>query len=395
MSALQRFGLVSAQRFLGHGVARHAEGAGPAAAAYLVVFAGAAFALVFFLGPEFAEPGGGAPQFGKGCVAHVAAVQGQVPAGLQLARMADEAEARAAQTAPGHGIHAESVGRDGHAFLVGALAQDTIIVGRASGLEVHGRGFAEVVEPVQYVFVFARGDDLIDQSGRPTHGHQQEDVPRRRAQTFAQVENVLERSQVVFGDRGVDLKFHAHGLQVFDAPQRGVERAGHAAEGVVTGGVGAVDGDRTTLKTGFLYPAGIFRRDQGSVGGHDAAQPLGRGVGPQFVHVGPHHGVAAGEDDDGIAHLGEGVDEGFGFGRGQFAGVRLGMGLGPAVPAGQVARAGHFPGDETALGRAVGQGAGGMVAEGPAGMAAGMSGGRVGMFGHYRIHPSLRAFSVK
>ena len=47
--------LIRTQRFLRHGIAGHGVGAGPAAAAESVVFAGAAFALVRILIAEILE----------------------------------------------------------------------------------------------------------------------------------------------------------------------------------------------------------------------------------------------------------------------------------------------------------------------------------------------------
>ena len=91
--------------------------------------------------------------------------------------------------------------------------------------------------------------------------------------------------------------------------------------------------------------------------GEKAGQALAVGIGHQLVHVGPHHGVAAGEDDDGFAHLRKGIDEGLGlFGR-KLSGVGFRVGLGTAVLAGQIAGAGHFPGNEAAGGAAVFKGA--------------------------------------
>ena len=322
--------------------------------------------------------------------------------------MADEAEARAAEAAARHGVHAEVFHVHGYAFLAGLLPHDAVVVRGAGGLEMHGGGFAEVVEPVQHFFVFFGGDHLFLNFGGPAHGHEQEDVPGHGADFLAQVEDILERVQVALGHRGVDLEFHAFGLQVFDAAHGGVEGSGHAAEGVVACGVGSVDGDGAALEAGFLYLAGGLGRDERAVRRHDAAQALVAGVGGEFIDVGAHHGIAAGEDDDGLADFGEGVDEGPGFRGGELARIGFGMSFGAAVLAGQVAGTGDFPGDEAALGRAVGQEAGfcrggmpagGSVGNATHGMPAGMAGPQRGEGGvvavHQRIHPSRRASTVK
>ena len=262
---------------------------------------------------------------------------------------------------------------------MGALAHDAVVVRRAGGLEVHAGGLAEVVEPVQHVLVFLGADDLVGQAGGPAHGHQQEDVPGGRADALAQIEDVLEAVQVVARDRGVDLEGHPGLFKVFDAAHRGFEGPGHAAELVVAGGVGAIDGDGAAVDAGFLDLAGQFGRDQGAVGREGAGQPLVVGIGHQFIDIGAHHGIAAGEDDDGVAHLGEGVDEGLGLFGGELARIGFRVGLGAAVLAGQVTGAGHFPGDELAGGRAVLKGAHHLVAGRAPGMTAGMGTRGTGM----------------
>ena len=151
--------------------------------------------------------------------------------------MADEAETRAAQTAAGVGVHAKGFGRDAEAFFPRALAHDAVVVRRAGGLEVHAGAFAEVVEPVQHVFVFLSRDDLVGQTRGAAHGHQQKDVPGRRADALTELEDFFEAAQVVAGDGGVDLKGHARGFEVFYTPQAGFKSAGHAAEAVVAGRV--------------------------------------------------------------------------------------------------------------------------------------------------------------
>ena len=73
-------------------VAAHALGAGPAAAANLVKLADTAFARVTGLVAELTKVFALAPDLREGHFAHIAAIQLQIPAGLHLAGMADEAE---------------------------------------------------------------------------------------------------------------------------------------------------------------------------------------------------------------------------------------------------------------------------------------------------------------
>ncbi|MPL61275.1 hypothetical protein SDC9_06845 [bioreactor metagenome] len=334
-------------------VAVHAVGAGAAAAADLVVFAHAALARVTGLVAELQKVFALAPYLRKGHFAHVAAVQFEVAAGLYLPHVADKAKTRAAKAAACESVHTEGFGCYADAFFLGALAHDAVVVRRAGGFEVHAGALAKIIQPVQHVFVFLRGDDLIGQAGGTAHGHQQKDVPCGCADTLAQLEYLFEAAQIVARDRGVDLKGHAHGFKVFDAAQRSLERAGYAPEAVVTGGVWPVNGNGAAVDPGILDFLRVLGGYEGAVGRKGAGQALAVGIGHQLVHVGPHHGVAAGKDDDGLAHLREGIDESLGFFRRKLAGVRLRVGLGTAVLAGQVAGAGHFPGDEATGGAAV------------------------------------------
>ena len=80
--------------------------------------------------------------------------------------MADKAEARAAKAAASEGIHTKGFGRNADAFFLGALTHDAVVVRRTGCLKVHFCALAEIVEPVQHVFVFLRGDDLIGQANR-------------------------------------------------------------------------------------------------------------------------------------------------------------------------------------------------------------------------------------
>ena len=121
------------------------------------------------------------------------------------------------------------------------------------------------------------------------------------------------------------------------------------------------------------------------------------GVRDKIIHVGAHHGIAAGKDDDGPAHLGEGVDQRFGFLCGEFAGIGIRVRLGAAVLAGQIAGARHFPGDELAGGGAVFQRFG--AAHGRMALAgivrAQLPGGFVRVFRHQRTSPFSSSVSAK
>jgi len=219
-------------------------------------------------------------------------------------------------------------------------------VGGAGGFQVHVRGLAEVVDPVEHFLVLPGRDDLGAKLCRAARGHEQEDVPGRRAELVGQMEDVLEVAHVVPGDRGVDLELHAGGFEVVDAAKRPFEGAGHAPEGVVVGGGWRVDGDRAAGDARGLDLPGVFRRDERPVGRHDAAQVMVPRVAHEIEDVRSQQRFAAGEDDDRIAGLGKGVDERLGIGGIELPRPGIETGLGPAMLAGEVAGPGHFPGDQ-------------------------------------------------
>lgn len=134
----------------------HTPGPGPATPAHRVVFAHTALPLVAGTIAELAEERGITPDFRKWRLPHVTAIFSKIAAGLHLPGVADEAETDAAQAASRQGVHAKSFRSDPYTFFFGFLAHDPVIVRCASGLEVHGGCFAEVVEPMQDFLIFLR-----------------------------------------------------------------------------------------------------------------------------------------------------------------------------------------------------------------------------------------------
>ena len=131
-------------------------------------------------------------------------------------------------------------------------------------------------------------------------------------------EYLLKIMQVIPSDRSVDLKLHALCLETLDAAHGGVERAGHTAERIVFLGVVAVDGIEQRCTPASLILAGVSGV-MGVVGGTSTQRRLlGTRPGDQLVYTsGRIRRIAAGEDDDQVAHAREGIDQRLGFFRGQ------------------------------------------------------------------------------
>jgi len=343
-------GLIGTKRLFDHVIAMQAVGPCAAAAADFVKFTDSAFALVAGLIAELTKMGALPPNHGKGSLQHIAAVERQVAAGLHLPRVADEAEPRAAEAAPGEGVHAECLRRDSHPLVVGALPQNSIIVRGTGGFKVHIRCFAEIVEPMQHIFIFPRGNYLVCHPRRAAHGYQQKNVPGRSSEAPTKVKNFFELPQIVPHDGGVDLKRQAHGLQIPDAAHGSVKSAQHAAKGVMTGGIRSVNGNGTPVHPGSLDLPSIARVDEGAIGRKGADKPLAAGIGYKLVHVWAQHGLSTRKNNDGTAHFGECVDERTGLSCGEFARIWSFVGLRTAVSARQIAGTGDFPRNQSADG---------------------------------------------
>ncbi len=327
-------------------MALHGLGAGTATTAYFFVFAVTTLAIIDIWIAQVFEFLRIFPNFREWSLAHLTGVEFKVATGLDLSTMGNEAEPHAAETAARHGIKAEVLEVDRCAVFLGTLAQDAVVMRGASRLELHVSGLAEIIEPVEYVFVFFACDHFGAELNGPSGGYQQEYVPCRCSEVFAQVKDVLEQMEIVLGDGGVDLEFDTHVFQILNAAHGSVECTEFATELIVLDGFGRVDGDGTPFDTCVFHLLRGFRRDQRAVGGHDTTESLGFGIGDQFVHIGAHHGFAAGENDDRVAHVRKCVDECLGFDCGQLAFIRLGMCLGAAMLAGEIGGAGHFSCDQ-------------------------------------------------
>ena len=146
------------------------------------------------------------------------------------------------------------------------LAHDAVVVRRTGGLELHLRGFAEPVEPVQNLLVLLRRDNLVGKSRSASHGHEQENVPGLGAKALTELENPFEARQIALRDRCVDLEGHPCLGEVAHAAQGGVEGAFDAPEAVMTFCVGPIDGDGDTVDTCVVDFLCSFRGNQCAVG---------------------------------------------------------------------------------------------------------------------------------
>jgi hypothetical protein len=69
-------------------------------------------------------------------------------------------------------------------------------------------------------------------------------------------------------------------------------------------------------------------------------------VSNQVEKIGTLERVSTGQDENWDLHFGYLIDELFSFFRRKLKGISLGLGAGPAVNTGQIARLGYFPNDD-------------------------------------------------
>ena len=125
--------------------------------------------------------------------------------------------------------------------------------------------------------------------------------------------------------------------------------AGHgvaalAADGVVGGGVDAVEADLDVEVVHGGQAAGLLGVDEGAVGGELHADAVADGVLDELEEVAAHHRLAAADVDVEDLQVAQLVEHPLGLGRGQLARVALARRR-QAVHALQVARVGELPGE--------------------------------------------------
>lgn len=328
-------------------------GPGPAATANLVILADAAFSFILGLISKGHKLGGLCPDLGEPGRFDLTTIKFKKSTRLDLTGVGDKTKPGSAQTAPGHGVQSEVIHIDLDPFFPGPLTHDPVIMGGTGGLEMHGCGLAEIIEPIEDFLVFFRVDYLISDFVAPARGHEEKDMPGSGPDVFGQMKDLLEEGHIVFGNRGVDLKFHTSLLELFDPCKRGIKGPWNPAEIVVGCGIRAVNGNAAPLNPGFLDLGSHGRIDTCPIGAHDTAESLGFGIGDELKDVLAHQGLSPGENDDRVAGFRKGVDQGLGLVGSKLAGIGLFMGLGPTMLAGKIAGSGDLPGNE-AQGRGFG-----------------------------------------
>src|SRR5271166_4498565 len=145
-----------------------------------------------------------------------------------------------------YGLAGSAVGRT-------TLPCHTEIMWRAGGLQFNVPGERLIVEPVQHALVLVRRDHLLlSNVYSATHRNQQESVQRVCTQATREIEHSRQLMRIVSRDGCVDLHRHADVLQITQAINGSVECSGYAAEGVMGGGVRAIQRDRNTLDARVL-----------------------------------------------------------------------------------------------------------------------------------------------
>ena len=181
----------------------------------------------------------------------------------------------------------------------------------------------------------------------PPRRHEEKNMMGRRAQTEDHVVNGGDLIQIGLGDGRVDLKLHTrlfHGRDPLHGTGKG---AGHAAEGIMTCRIGAVDAHAHPLDTRGQKPFSDIRRDQGPVRRHDHPQALAVAVGGKVEDILAKEGFTARQDDHGVTegcHIIQQVETGR---RVQFTRIGAAERGGPAMGAGEVTAPGYFPGHHT------------------------------------------------
>ena len=286
-------------------------------------------------------------------LAHRASRHGQETGGHDLTGMRDEQEAVAIVDALLGTV--QSIGileagplegdlRPGAGFGLFALDGDPPVHRRGGGFDIERRLLGQVVQPVEDPFVLF-GADHPRHLGAPG-GHQEEHRPLHGANFLDERHHLRQVIDVMARDGRIDLGADAHLLGVAQDVHGALPRAFHLAEVIVDCGARRVqaEGDAPDACLGGLLQA-FDGRQGGRRGGQRAAQALLRGIGDQFEQVAAHHRVAAGEDQDRAAEIGQPVDQAQPFLGVQFIGIALVLGVGAAVHAGISARTRHLPGN--------------------------------------------------
>jgi hypothetical protein len=199
-------GFINAIRLFAQVIPKAFIGPGTTASTDFSVFTDSTFPFIAIRVPEIEEDRGVLPDVFERLFPHVATVQFQIPTGLHLTHMGEEAEGDPPQATPGHGIQSVLLRSDLLPLFLGPLAEDPVIVRGTGGLQLERNPFPLLVKPVERFFVVQGGDLLILKLLSPSSGNQEEDVMGYRTEVNRKFEDVGDQMEVHLGNGCVDLE---------------------------------------------------------------------------------------------------------------------------------------------------------------------------------------------
>jgi hypothetical protein len=239
--------LINAVGFFCHIISKAFIGPGTAASADLSEFTPSTFSLIAIGIPKVLEDRGCFPDLLKRFFSYVSAVQFEIPTGLNLTDMGDEAERDPAQTTPGHCIQSILLGGNLLSLFFGLLAEDAIIVGSTGRLQLERDPIPLLIKPVEGFFVIESRDLLVLKVLSPSRGNQKEDMVGDRTEVDCQLENLGDQVEVRPGDGRIDLKFEppffCH-LNPSEGPFKGTL---YLSKGIVRLWIGTIQADTDSL----------------------------------------------------------------------------------------------------------------------------------------------------
>ena len=290
------------------------------------------------------------PYIGKRLTGDISAVEIQKSAGLHHACVGNKAEPGAAQASTGHGVQSMGLKRNGFAVCFGPLPQNPVIMRRTRGFELESGFVPLVIKPVKGGFVFFRADFLVNNVFSPACGNEQKNMQSHGPKVFGQFQNGWNLIVVELGNGGVDLKFNAGFFGGLNTVHGRIIGAGNPSKAVMTLTGGPVKADTDALDAGSRHFGRVFVVHQGAVWGHDHAQALVCAVFCDVENIRPQQGLSAGQDDNGLTHLPDLVQEPERGRSIKLAAVWPHGGGGPAMGAVQIAVPGGFPGHQSQFG---------------------------------------------
>jgi hypothetical protein len=183
---------INAVRFFIHIVSKAFIGPGTTASTDFSVFTDSTFPFIAIGVPEIEEDRGALPDLFEGLVPHISTIQFQIPTGLNLTPMGNEAEGDSSQTATGHGIQAVLLRGDLLSLLFGPLSEDPVIVWGTGGLQLKRNLFPLLIKPVEGFFVVEGGDLLVLEFLSSSGRNQEKDVMGHGTEVNGQLEDIRD-----------------------------------------------------------------------------------------------------------------------------------------------------------------------------------------------------------